>query len=195
MSERLILGSQSPRRREILGFFTYPFEQFSPHFAEELIPFEGDPVAYANTLSQGKAASLADRFEKAVILTADTVVFTAGKIFNKPSTDEEALEMLKQLNGSWHSVFTSVTARRGHESHTLAEETRVLFHRLSEEELKRYHLAFHGLDKAGGYGIQMAGSLIVNRMEGCFYNVMGLPLSATRMVLKEAGIDLWRYLK
>ena len=194
----LILGSQSPRRCEILGFFTLPFEQIASHFAEELVPFEGDPVSYASALSQGKANSLRACYPKAVILTADTVVFKAGamggKIFNKPADEQENFAMLKELNGSWHSVFTAVTATNGTHSCTVCEETRVQFHHLTDHQLQLYHHAFQGIDKAGGYGIQTGGSMIVKRLEGCFYNVMGLPIGALQQVLKEVGIDLWHYL-
>lgn len=194
MSQRLILGSQSPRRREILSFFSYPFEQISPNFAEELVSFEGDVEAYTKKLSTGKANSLIHRFPKATILTADTVVFKDGKIFNKPANDEEALKMLREFNGSWQSVFTSVTARNHEIESTDCEETKVLFHKVTETQLRLYHEAFNGNDKAGGYGIQMGGSVIVKRMEGCFYNVMGLPIAAVCTVLKKVGIDLWHSL-
>jgi septum formation protein len=191
---RLILGSQSPRRREILSFFSLPFEQVSAHFDEESVPFEGDPVKYAKTLSEGKANSLMNRFPNAVILTADTVVFKEGKIFNKPANEEENFAILQELNGSWHSVFTSITTTYDSLKITECDETRVQFHKLNETQLQSYHKAFQGNDKAGGYGIQEAGSIIVKRIEGCFYNVMGLPLNALQKVLKPVGIDLWQYL-
>ena len=191
---RLILGSQSPRRCEILRFFTIPFEQIASYFAEELVPFEGDPVLYASLLSKGKASSLIVRYPEAVILTADTVVYKEGKIFNKPANEQENFAMLKELNGSWHSVFTAVTATNGIHICTVCEETRVQFHHLSDSQLQLYHRAFQGTDKAGGYGIQMGGSVIVERMDGCFYNVMGLPTHALQQVLNEVGIDLWHYL-
>ncbi len=191
---RLILGSQSPRRREILNFFSIPFEQIASHFAEELVPFEGDPVFYASSLSEGKASSLITHYPKAVILTADTVVFKEGKIFNKPADEQENFAMLKELNGSWHSVFTAVTAINGIHTCTVCEETRVQFHNLTDPQLHLYHRAFQGTDKAGGYSIQLGGSLIVKRMEGCFYNAMGLPTHALQKVLNEVGINLWHYL-
>lgn len=191
---RLILGSQSPRRKEILSFFSYPFEQTSPNFAEELVPYTGDPIEYAKILSKGKAQSLASHFPKAAILTADTLVYKDEKIMGKPSDEDAAFEMLKKLNGSWHTVFTSVTALLGNKEVTDCAETKILFHPLSPFQLKQYHQAFKGTDKAGGYSIQMGGSVIVKRIEGCFYNVMGLPISLTCKVLGEIGIDLWRYL-
>jgi septum formation protein len=191
---RLILGSQSPQRREILSFYTIPFEQISSHFAEELVPFMGDPIEYAKTLARGKADSLAFRYPKTVILAADTVVFKNGKIFNKPENEEENFAMLKELNGSWHTVITAVVVQKEKEQHIGHEETRILFHTLGDEELKRYHLAFKGTDKAGGYSIQKGGSVIVKRMEGCFYNAMGLPVSLLQALLKDVGINLWDYL-
>lgn len=191
---RLILGSQSSRRSEILNYFSIPFEQVSSHFAEEIVPFEGDPIQYASILSEGKALSLTSRYPKATILTADTVVFKEGKIFNKPADEQENFAMLKELNGSWHSVFTAVTAIHGMTKCTVCDETRVQFHHLTDPELQLYHRAFQGTDKAGGYSIQMGGSVIVKRMEGCFYNAMGLSIGALQKVLKEVGIDLWHYL-
>ncbi len=191
---RVILGSASPQRREILKFYTLPFEQVSPYFPEELVPFDGDPVLYAQTLSKGKAASLAPKFPEAIVLAADTVVYKEGRIFNKPANEEENFAMLKELNGSWHSVFTAVTAIKKKIEVTTCQETRVLFHQLEDDELRAYHQAFKGTDKAGGYSIQMGGGLIVKRMEGCFYNVMGLPLSGLQNVLKAVGINLWDYL-
>jgi len=191
---RLILGSQSPQRREILNFYALPFEQVSSHFAEELVPFEGDPICYAKTIAKGKADSLASRFPEAIILTADTVVFKGGKVFNKPETEQENFEMLKELNGSWHSVFTAVAVQKEKKQLIGCEETRVQFHTLDDGELQRYHLAFKGTDKAGGYSIQRGGSVIVKRMEGCFYNVMGLPISLLQELLKEVGINLWDFL-
>lgn len=190
----LILGSQSPQRSEILSFFTLPFEQIASHFAEELISFDGNPVLYASLLSEGKASSLIVRYPKSVVLTADTVVFKEGKIFNKPADEQENLAMLKELNGSWHSVFTAVTATNGTSTCTLYEETRVQFHNLSDSHLQLYHRAFQGTEKAGGYSIQMGGSVIVKSMEGCFYNAMGLPIHTLQKVLNAVGIDLWHYL-
>jgi septum formation protein len=191
---RLILGSQSPQRREILSFYSLPFEQISPNFAEELVPFEGDPILYAQTIALGKAHSLASRYENSIIITADTVVYKENKIFNKPADEAENFAMLKELNGSWHSVFTAVTVQKGKQHHVATAETRVQFHALNDDELRNYHRAFKGSDKAGGYSIQKGGSVIVKRIEGCFYNVVGLPISIVQLLLKEVGINLWDYL-
>jgi septum formation protein len=175
---RLILGSQSPRRREILEFFSLPFEQVPSYFAEELVPYDGDPIGYAKILSQGKAHSLKIRYPKTLILTADTVVYKEGKIYGKPASLDEAFQILYE-----------------NREYSECEETKVLFHELSESQIRSYHHSFQVTDKAGGYGIQKAGHLIVKRMEGCFYNVMGLPLNALKNCLEKVGIDLWHYLK
>jgi len=190
----LILGSSSPRRKEILGFFKIPFEQKSPSFDEEAEPFEGDPLTYATKLAKGKAESLQASHPNRVILTADTIVFKEGKLYCKPKSSEEAFEMLRSFNGSWHTVFTAVCIAKEGKLLSDYEETQVLFHKVPEIDLRHYHKAFSGQDMAGGYGIQMGGSIIIKRIEGCFYNVMGLPITAVCSLLKKVGIDLWHYL-
>lgn len=193
--KQLILGSQSPRRREILSYFSLPFEQKTPQFDEEAYPFSGNPIEYVNALSEGKAQSLKQLYPESIILTADTIVYRGGKIYGKPRTSEDAFQALTELEGRWHSVFTGVTLLHNGEIHTLAEETRVLFNTLSHAQIRHYHTKLHWADKAGGYAIQMGGGLIVNKIEGCYYNVMGLPINTVRTLLLKIGIELWDYLK
>lgn len=190
----LVLGSQSPRRKEILGYFTYPFTQVMHPFIEEHVEFQGDPKAYATEIAHSKAMALVHDYPHSALLTADTTVYCKGQIFNKPGSDKEALEMLRTLQGTCHSVFTATTVAYQGNFYNECEETKVYFRSLSEEQLQLYHSAFHGQDKAGGYGIQMAGSVIVERIDGCYYNVMGLPMNALQQVLLNVGIDLWRFL-
>ena len=102
---KLILGSGSPRRKEILGYFSLPFDQVSSDYDEEALEFEGDPALYASHLALGKAEKLAPRFPEEAILTADTVVFKDGKIFNKPKDEEEAFQILSELTGAWHTIL------------------------------------------------------------------------------------------
>lgn len=191
----LILGSQSPRRREIMSFFTLPFVQVSPDFDEEAVPFHGDPEEYAKTLARGKAESLAHEHRKNLILTADTIVYCDGKLYGKPADENEAFRFLSVLKGRWHSVYTAVHLIHGSDRFDAIEETRVLFNDLSDKQIRSYHQSLNYKDKAGGYAIQGAGSLIVNRIDGCYYNVMGLPINAVRGLLLHAGIDLWNNLK
>lgn len=193
--KRLILGSQSPRRKEILSYFSLPFEQASPPFDEEAVPYKGDPRAYAMELSSGKASSLVHTFPDRVILTADTVVQCGDKIYNKPKDLQEAVSFLTDYSGKWHSVFTAVSVRQGQFHISSFEETKVLCNPLTSEQIHQFLSAIVWKDKGGGYSIQGIGSLLVNKIEGCYYNVTGLPVNTVRKLLLEVGIDLWQYLK
>lgn len=191
---KIILGSQSPRRLEICSYFSLPFQQASPPFDESCIAFQGDPEEYVCQLSRGKAESLRPCFPHDVILTADTIVYREGKIYGKPLDLEGAFNALSELVGRWHTVYTGVTISRGQEVYDQAEATQVLFNDLTPEQIRHYHSKLEWADKAGGYAIQMAGSLIVKRIEGCYYNVMGLPINTVEALLKRVGIELWNYL-
>lgn len=192
---RIILGSQSPRRREILGYFSLPFLQVSSNFDEEAEPYDGNPQKHALHLSQKKAAAIAHNYPDDIILTADTTVSVDGKMLNKPADEKEAFSFLSLLAGRWQSVFTGVTVRLGEKVYSATEETRILFHKLTPDQIHKFHQHCHFLDKAGGYAIEKSGSLIVEKMEGCYYNVMGLPINTTTRLLKQVGIDLWDHLK
>ncbi len=191
----IILGSQSPRRRDILDYFSLPFIQVGSNFDEESVPFEGDPGRHAMLLSQKKAEVIAAKYPEDVILTADSVVYCEGKLYNKPADEREARDFLRHLCGRWQSVFTGVTERRGREGFSDVAETRLLFHDLTPEQIKQFHLHCYFLDKAGGYTIEKNGNLIVSRLEGCYYNVLGLPINTVQKLLLKVGIDLWDFFK
>ncbi len=190
----LILGTQSPRRKEILSFFSLPFTQIPSDFDEATISFEGSPSHYALQLAENKAAALNARFPSDLILTADTVVYFKDQVFNKPQDAQDAFSMLKTLSGQWHSVFTAVALQQGEQLFSTYEETKILFHSLSNEQIELYHQSCHFLDKAGSYAIQKAGSLIISKIDGCYYNVMGLPINAVRKLLLNMEIDLWKHI-
>ncbi|MGK5595048.1 MAG: Maf family protein [Parachlamydiaceae bacterium] len=192
---RLILGSQSPRRRELLNSFALPFEQISSQFNESLIPFKGDPASYALEIAQGKASALTHQYPDAAILTADTVVYKEPSCYGKPQDDQHAFRMLKELQGSWHHVFTGVTLSFQGQAFSGVEETKVLFNPLTDSQIQQYLRALHWEDKAGGYAIQLAGSLLVRKIEGCYYNVLGLPINVVAPLLLKANINLWDHLK
>jgi septum formation protein len=192
---RIILGTQSPRRRELMGIFSIPFEQVSPVFIEEAIPFNGDPLSYVNSLSRGKSESLHHLYPQAAILTADTVVFYCGKIYNKPLDYDQAFEYLSELQGQWQSVYTSVCLYYDSCIYQEVEETRVLFNPMQPAQIHLYLEHTHWADKAGGYTIQKLGMLLVKKIEGCYYNVLGLPVNAVRTLFLKIGIDLWQYVK
>jgi septum formation protein len=190
----IILGSTSPRRREILGYFSLPFQAVAPPFDEEAIPFQGNPEAFVCTLSQGKAKSLLPSYPGSIILTADTVVYANGKIYGKPKTPEEACRSLSELTHKWHTVYTGVTVIKEGKIFNQAEATQVLFNDLTTPQIEHYIAHTHWADKAGGYAIQLAGGLIVRKIDGCYYNVMGLPINTVAALLKKAGIELWNFL-
>ncbi len=191
----IILGSQSPRRREILNFFSLPFRQINPDFDETQVLFHGDAASFASEVAKRKALCLNGRFPKEAILTADTVVHRQKRLFLKPESLEEAAAMLRELSGKEHQVYTGVCVAKGNDLFVEAEESRVFFHELTEPQIRSYIDTFAPLDKAGGYAVQKAGSLIVKRIEGCYYNIMGLPIHTVRRLLLKVGIDLWDYLK
>jgi septum formation protein len=189
----LILGSTSPRRKKILGFFNIPFEVAAPDF-DELIPqFTGDPAAYAIEVAQGKALALKEKVDKP-ILTADTIVFREGKLYLKPTDLTDAKKMLGELQGKRHTVYTGVALYFNNQCFTAVETTDVIFHPLTESQIGLYHTKHSPFDKSGAYAIQDSGSMIVKRIEGCYYNIMGLPISTTRDLLSLIGIDVWHYL-
>lgn len=191
---RLILGSTSPRRREILSYFSLVFEQISPNFDEEAILFKEPPSSFVQQLATGKALSLSKQYPEAAILSADTIVYKEGKIYGKPKDEKEAFQSLQELQGSWHSVYSGVALWQAGNLYERFEETKVLFNPLTPLQIEQYLKALHWADKAGGYAIQLAGSLIVQKIEGCYYNVMGLPINSVNKLFKEIGIDLWDHL-
>lgn len=191
----LILASSSPRRREILNFFSIPFKQASPDFDETQVPFQGDPIAFVKEIAHRKALSLVEKYPNDVILAADTVVHRKGRVFLKPESLDEAHAMLYELSHKEHEVFSGVCVAKKNEVFLDVEKSTVLFNELTEAQIRSYLGAFRPLDKAGAYAIQKGGSLIVKRIEGCYYNIMGLPIQTVRRLLLKAGIDLWDYLK
>lgn len=187
----LILGSQSPRRKEILGYFNIPFTQVSPDFDEEAAPVLPDPADYALSLAKGKALSLASRFPDAVVLGADSVVFKDGKYYAKPQSREEAKSFLEAFSDGWQTVVTGLVVINDGKILSESCETQVLFNKLSDKEIEAYlnHSTWH--DKAGGYSVMGPSSILVKKIEGCFYNVTGLPVNALKNLLLQADIDLW----
>jgi septum formation protein len=194
MQSSLILGSSSPRRQEIMRYFSYPFTVASPPFDESQVPYTGDPNAYVTTLAFGKAKSLKDTYPNEVILTADTMVVIDGELLGKPKDDVEMRKMLAKLSGRWHTVYTGVAVASPKTIISHVEKTEVLCNTLSPEDIHRYMRGIMLHDKAGSYAIQGSGCLLVNKIDGCYYNVMGLPVNSVRKLLFTVGIDLWNYL-
>lgn len=190
----LILASTSPRRKEILSFFKIPFIQDSPHFDEEAAEILPDPAQYAITLATGKASSLKARYPHALILGADTVVQKEGRYFAKPRDAKEAREFLHAFSDQWQTVTTGLALVQDSQLWTDFETTRVKFNRLSDAIIDQYLAACHWQDKAGGYSIIGHSCLLVEKIEGAFYNVAGLPTTALQRLLLKDQINLWDHL-
>lgn len=184
---RLLLASQSPRRRELLTGSGLPYETEPRYEVEERYPDQlpaGEVPAYLSRLkSEGLPRPLA---ADEILLTADTVVIAGGEILGKPRDREDALRMLRLLSGRSHTVVTSVTLRSAGRLHTFSVRSEVFFRPLSDEELAYYVDTFRPYDKAGAYGIQeWIGYTAIERIEGSFYNVMGLPVQRLYAELDE----------
>lgn len=191
----IILASTSPRRKEILDFFSLPYRQISPPFDESSVPFKGDPSAYVLELALGKAKSVLDKHPQEIVLAADTLVYFENKILGKPKDRLQAESFLMDLKGKWHEVYSGLVVMKGEQCFSEVDVSRILLKDCSLEEIKKYVYKLPCLDKAGAYSIQNAGNVLVERMEGCFYNTCGLPTNALERCLKEVGIELWDYLK
>jgi septum formation protein len=191
----IILCSQSPRRKEIFNFFSLPFKQVNPDFDEDSIPFENNPADYVCQLAKGKTQSYTPGHPDDAIIAADTIVYKDGKVYGKPKNSEEAFRMLKELSGVRHIVYTGLALAHRGKTYCLSESTQVEFNCLTDSQITHYHNTIQWSDKAGAYGIQHGAGLIIKKIDGCFYNVMGLPVNTLQLLLQNIGIDLWDYLK
>lgn len=177
----IILASQSPRRQELLKLITDDFE-IKVSNVDETLPDGITPKEAVMYLSKIKAQPFADG--ENTVIGADTVVALDGKILGKPKDEENAREMLKFLSGKTHSVFTGVTLANRNKTKTFAVTTKVKFFDLTDEEIDDYIKTLEPFDKAGAYGIQGYGSLLVEKIDGDYFNVVGLPVSTLARELK-----------
>ena len=175
---RLLLASQSPRRRELISACGLPYETAPKYDCEERYPADLAAEEVPLYLSQLKSRAYPEPLaEREILLTADTVVVLDGEVLGKPRDREDALGMLRRLSGRRHTVVSGVTFRTAERSHSFEARTDVWFRRLEEEEIRYYVDTFRPFDKAGSYGIQeWIGYAAIERIEGSFYNVMGLPI-------------------
>lgn len=179
----MILASQSPRRRELLSLITEDF-RIIPAKGEEILPEKISPENAVLTLSEQKADEIYRENRGEVIVAADTIVAIDGKILGKPADEKDAFAMLKTLSGRVHEVFTGVCVVFANgQKEQFFEETKVEFYELSDEEIADYIKTGEPMDKAGAYGIQGKGALLVKRIDGDYYNVMGLPVARLLRVL------------
>ena len=186
-----VLASQSPRRKELLRQLGWKFRIVEPGIEEKTILGE-KPEEFCRRLALEKARAVTGKSPEDIVIAADTIVVVDGEIMGKPRDEEECGFMLRTLSGRTHEVMTGVAVCSG--LHCLAdvETTRVSFRALSETEIDAYIGTGEGKDKAGAYGIQGRGALLVSSIEGCYFNVVGLPLHRLSLILGELGIPLAR---
>lgn len=191
----LILASASPRRRELLEQIGVQFEIEVSH-VEEVVDDTQPPTLLVQSLALQKAQAVAGLHKDGLVLGADTLVVENGLILGKPHNIEEAKMMLARLSGKWHQVMTAVSlvdASGMQDAWTSVEITNVKFRDLTEEDIAAYVATGESMDKAGAYGIQGYGALLVERIDGCYNNVVGLPLQQVATGLRNWGINPYVY--
>ena len=185
----LILASQSPRRRELLGLTGLDFIVRVADIDETMdaakAPF--DEVA---RVSRAKALAVA-REPEDVVIAADTIVVCEGKVLGKPKDAEDAFRILSLLSGRHHEVMTGMTVVCGDRIISHTEVTKIHFRRLHPDEIRAYIASGEPMDKAGAYGIQGGAALFADQMDGDYYNVMGLPVCRLAMILRSLGLPIW----
>jgi len=182
----IILASQSPRRRELLKKLDISFSVRNIDISEEIY-IEESPQDYVLRMAETKAAEGARTEKDALVIGADTIVSVDNEILGKPKDKEDAAKILNKIQGRKHFVFTGVSLNlnNGEKVVSFIEKTEVTFAEMSQQEIEKYINTGEPMDKAGAYGIQDKGALFVNKIDGCFYNVMGLPL---RRIYEELNI-------
>ncbi|GAB6109603.1 Maf family protein [Fusibacter bizertensis] len=181
---RIILASASPRRVELLKQFKIEFDTI-PSDIHEIIRHNEKPKQAVMSLAFEKALQVSKKAPEALVIASDTVVFF-DEILGKPNDYNEAFNMLKKLSGRTHEVYTGIALLNDNSNLKIIdyEVTQVTFNKLSDDDIKDYLLTGEAFDKAGAYGIQGFGALLVNKIEGDYFNVMGLPLSKLNVLLK-----------
>ena len=189
---KIVLASGSPRRQELLQRMGLgPFEVVVPQ-VEETYPDGLSPQEVVCHISREKSRAAAALCPpETIIITADTMVFLGDRRLGKPVDEKDALEMLTALAGRRHTVCTGVTVRQGDHILTRAQSTDVYFRPATQAELLAYIRTGEPMDKAGSYGVQGKGALLVERIDGDFFNVMGLPVLLLSQMLTEFGVTLF----
>ena len=174
---QLILGSGSPRRQELLKSLGFDF-LIKPTNVDESFPVDLVAEEIPLYLAEKKADAYPDDLkETEILITADTIVWCEGKVFNKPANFAEGKKMLEALSGKMHEVFTGICLKSANKQTTFYDVSKVYFKKLKPEEIEYYLINFTPYDKAGGYGVQdWLGYIGIDKIEGSFYNVMGLPV-------------------
>jgi len=187
----IILASASPRRKELLEMLGVKDMRIIPAKGEETAPENVSPGELVEALALQKAREVcALCSDEDVVIAADTIVWHENRVYGKPHSRDEAAQMLRSLSGAWHQVYTGIAVIRYRRESTGHEMSAVCFRPLSEGEIERYIDTGEPMDKAGAYGAQGIGALLVKEIRGDFFNVMGLPLCSLGQMLKEQGVEL-----
>ncbi len=179
----IILASQSPRRKALLGLFGLPFTVRVADIDETMDPAK-PPYDEVARVSRLKALAIC-REENDIVIAADTIVVCNGQVLGKPADEADARRMLKLLSGRDHQVMTGMTVLQGSRQFVTTEVTGIHFRALSDQEIDRYIATKEPMDKAGSYGIQGGAALFAEKLVGDYYNVMGLPVCRLSQILKQ----------
>ena len=187
---RLILASASPRRQELVKMLGFEDFRILPADIDEEIP-EMEPAEAVRHIALQKARKTAESCrDEDLIIAADTLVYLGREALGKPINESDAINMLRRLSGAEHTVYTGVALKLVGREVTFFEKTRVFFRELSEDEIRAYVKTGEPMDKAGAYGAQGLGAIFIKRIDGDFFNVMGLPLCRLVTMLRRIGADL-----
>lgn len=191
---RLVLASASPRRYELLKKITENFVQIPSKFDETQAVIDSEISNYVINIAEGKALEVAARTKDSIVIGCDTIVELDGMVIGKPKDNLDAFNILKSLSGRKHSVYTGIYLINTETKESLRdfEKSDVFFSKLTDEEINWYISTKEPLDKAGSYGIQGYGSRFVEKIEGCYFNIVGLPINKLYSMLKLMGVNLFQ---
>ncbi|MDW7987756.1 MAG: Maf family protein [candidate division WOR-3 bacterium] len=189
-TRRIILASSSPRRKRLLAMLGVKFSVLAPNIKEDTLHLS--PERLATTLAEKKVYSVAGKIKNGIIIGVDTIVAINNKILGKPQSKKDARKMLKLLSNKTHRVISGLVILALPENKVLKthEITKVTFRKLSSQEIENYLKTNEPYDKAGAYGIQGIGGQFVKQIDGCYYNVVGLPITKLIRALKKFGVRI-----
>lgn len=191
MTSNIILASASPRRRELLALLVPEFEAINGLFDESTVPNDMIPAEHVVFSAKNKALSVSHLYPDSVVIGADTIVTLDGDIMGKPSSPEDAAGMLHRLSGRIHQVYTGLAVVYNGELDTAYESTDVIFSKLSKTVIDRYVADGEPMDKAGAYGIQGKGAALIKKVNGCYFNVVGLPVYRLSKMLHRIAVETY----
>ena len=189
---KIILASESKRRKQLLKLLNFNFEICPSNLDESKLTKNDNPQHFCQKLAFLKANKISKQYTNDIIIGGDTIVVLNNEILGKPIDIDEAFTILKKLNNKTHSVFTgvSIQCKNQNISHSFYEKTNVTFNKLNDDDFKHYIKNYKPFDKAGSYGIQDWSAIFVKKINGCFYNVVGFPISKFHKEFKK--LDLYK---